>query len=106
VSCGLPDDLSGGRAWPGERDTPAIAAGVDEEQVARLRDGFRGGNASERIRRRSAPTAGPGNDMESSRGDERWNRPGRDGHSLHRGTPVRVGQRQFDLVRCRGTEEQ
>ena len=96
-----------GGARPGERDAPAVASGVDEEDVSRLRHRFSRSDPSERIRGGSVPTARPGNDVKGPSGNRhRRNRPCRDGDSLRGGTAVRIGERQSDLVRGVRAEEE
>ena len=56
IACALPHHVSGGGARFGERDASAVASGVYEEDVSRLRHGFASGDASERIRRGAVPT--------------------------------------------------
>ncbi len=91
----------GGRcSRPVERDPPSVASGVHEEHITGLGRRFCGGNASERIRRRSVAAAAPGHDVKAPPPD--WhgrNRPGSHDRGLDCGPAIRVAEGQPDFVR-------
>ena len=92
---------SAGRARFGERDASAVAPGVDEEDVSRLRHRFGGRDASERIRGGSVAAARTGDDVKASCPQTGIAGTGRVATATvcDVGAAVRIGERQPDLVR-------
>jgi hypothetical protein len=74
---GLPHDVASSAAAHRER-RGTIRSGAQVEDVARLRDGLRGGDAAERVGERAAPSAGARHHVErAAAGRQRRHRPRR-----------------------------